>query len=92
MRLKHIVSIVVGLLLILFGGGCAILAGYALIQIRPWSDPDPAAQGITFTLIAGMLLGGLLPLAIGCILIWTGVKRVKSLDEVKPNEATKAEP
>lgn len=64
----HILLIVIGLLLLLFGGGCTlIIAGFAIADWR-------ATLG-DLTGVAGVLGGmGLLPLAAGWYLFRLGVK------------------
>jgi hypothetical protein len=79
----HVVLIVVGILLLVFGGGCTVFAFYAAAN-HPWTDPEPALQAIGRALIGGWLLGSLIPLVIGGLMIGAGLKRAKPLAELNP--------
>ena len=76
MRPMHAVMILLGFLLVLFGGGCTVVA-FMNLEGAPWSG----------AIIGIWLIAGLTPLVIGCLMIWAGFKRAKPLAELKPPEA-----
>jgi hypothetical protein len=65
----YILAIVVGLLLVLFGGGCTLIMGGLVI-----SDPGSLTNDLGMVLSIVLPLG-VLPLAVGILLIRWGVKK-----------------
>ena len=64
-----ILAIIFGILLILFGGGCTLIVGGIMV-----SDPSSAINDLGSTLSILVPLG-LLPLAIGILLVRWGVRK-----------------
>lgn len=65
----YILAIAIGLLLVLFGGGCTLIMGGVVI-----SDPGSLANDLGMVLLIVLPLG-ILPLAVGILLIRWGVKK-----------------
>lgn len=64
----HVLLIVIGLLLALFGGGCVLIVGFFFIQDPASIISDLESTGYLFAML------GVLPLAAGLMLFRFGLK------------------
>lgn len=68
-----VVLLIFGLLFLLFGGGCVFLVVTAVAQ-----NPEglgTASEAVNIIIVAGVL--GVLPLALGILMLRNGVKRLR---------------
>jgi hypothetical protein len=70
-----ILAIIIGILLILFGGGCTLIMGGLII-----SDPS----GIGSDVGSVLLMLGILPLAAGILLVRWGVRKDRERRAARP--------
>ena len=76
----NILAIIVGILLVLFGGGCTLILGGFII-----ADPQSIVNE-TGSILSVLLPVGILPLAIGIVLIRWGVGRDRERRNAKSKD------